>query len=63
MTDCTPACEAAPTCTVCKLTKPPRGRDVAPAMAGGRCGPHCTGYYQDPLSGHLWPGELGRRGE
>lgn len=61
--DCTEACEAAPQCTVCHLTKPPRGRSVALEAANGMCGYDCPGYTQEPRSGHLWPGELKRSKE
>jgi hypothetical protein len=44
-------------CRVCGLTKAPRGRSVAAALAGGICTSDCKGFYQEPLSGTLWPGE------
>lgn len=60
---CTVECEAATYCDVCRLRKPPRGRSVPMEMANGMCGPDCSGYYKPPMSGHLWPGELGRARE
>lgn len=56
-TACTPACWAMPVCTVCRLTKPPRGRSVPLEAASGYCGYGCPGYLAEPRSGHLWPGE------
>jgi hypothetical protein len=61
--DCTVECEAAPTCAVCRRTKPPRGRSVPMEAANGMCSMECSGYWQAPKSGHLWPGELGRASE
>jgi len=62
-TDCTAACEAAPRCDVCHLTKKPRGRSAPLEMANGLCDDHCPGYRQKTLAGHLWPGELERSRE
>lgn len=61
--ECTIDCEAAPQCTVCKLTKPPRGRSVAMEASTGMCNPECPGFFEEPRSGHLWPGELARSKE
>jgi len=58
--DCTPACEAMPTCTVCGMRKHPRGRDPGVYAASGYCGYDCPGYDLEPRSGHLWSGELAR---
>lgn len=55
---CNLACEAQPECSVCHLPKPPIGRDVPPAAAGGYCEHECPGHNLLPLAGHLWPGEL-----
>jgi len=60
---CTAACEAAPRCTTCGLTKAPQGRSVPAAMAGGLCDDGCPGYRQEPRAGHLWSGELVRSRE
>ncbi len=46
-----------PVCTVCRRQKKPRGRDAAPAMANSLCDADCPGYGEQPLAGHLWPGE------
>jgi len=56
--DCTPACEAAPACTVCHRPKRPHGRSVSPEREHGLCGLDCSGYALAPRAGHLWPGEL-----
>jgi len=56
--DCAEACEAAPRCTVCGLTKKPIGRDAPLEMANGLCGDDCPGYRKEPRAGHLRPGEL-----
>lgn len=56
--DCTSACEAAPQCLTCHLTKRPRGRSVPIEAESGHCGWDCPGYDQEPRSGHLWPGEF-----
>jgi hypothetical protein len=61
--ECTIECEASPRCTVCHLTKPPFGRSVALEASHGMCGHHCEGFLMQPLSGHLWPGELARSKE
>ena len=53
---CTKACEASPECKVCGRRKYPRGRD--PGMNNSGCSCDCPGFYEEPLSGHLWPGEL-----
>ena len=58
--ECSIECEYAPTCTVCHLRKPPRGRSVAAEMANGMCGVDCKGFFEEPRSGHLWPGEIAR---
>ena len=55
--ECTEACVATQICTRCKRRKAPRGRSVAPAMAGGLCDYDCAGYYEEPRPGHLWPNE------
>jgi len=55
---CTKECERVATCTICHRTKPPIGRDVAAAAAGGFCQHECPGYRLGEQSGHLWPGEL-----
>lgn len=54
-----PECGAPyPTCTVCGMDKPPRGRSVPMETASGYCCSHdCKGYWQEPLTGDLWPGE------
>jgi hypothetical protein len=57
---CTAACEATQICGRCRRRKAPRGRSVAPAMAGGLCDIDCPGYREEPEPGHLWPGELER---
>jgi len=44
-------------CSVCGLRKTPIGRSAAPEMANGLCDYDCPGYSQEPLTGHLWPGE------
>ena len=57
--NCTVACEAAVTCTTCGKRKAPRGRSVPMEAANSYC--HmmdCTGYFDEPKAGHLWPGEL-----
>lgn len=61
--DCTEACERVVSCQVCGRRKPPIGRDVAAETAGGYCEHECTGHDQEPLGGHLWPGELARSRE
>jgi hypothetical protein len=55
--DCTEACTAMPRCTVCGMRKKPRGRDVGLLAANSYCWPDCSGYYEEPRAGHLWPGE------
>jgi hypothetical protein len=55
---CTKDCESVPTCRVCHKLKAPRGRSVPRAIAADRCDSDCEGYDQEPLPGHLWPGEL-----
>lgn len=45
------------TCTVCGLTKKPRGRSAPLEMAGSLCDRDCPGYYEPPAPGDLWPGE------
>lgn len=58
--DCTKEiCEAMPECH-CKLRKKPRGRSAPLEMANSLCDSDCPGYDQQPISGHLWPGELER---
>jgi hypothetical protein len=32
-------------------------------MANGMCGVDCPGFFEEPRSGHLWPGELKRERE
>lgn len=44
-------------CTTCKLMKAPHGRSISDAMHGTLCDSECKGYYDQPLSGDLWPGE------
>ena len=56
--DCTIACEAAPTCKVCGLTKKPIGRSAPVEMR--MCDEACVGYRKEPCAGHLWSGELER---
>lgn len=54
MSGCQESCRAAVYCTVCGRRKKPRGRD---SMDNGLCDRECSGYGQEPLPGHLWPGE------
>lgn len=54
--ECTPACCAMPECTTCHKTKKPRGRDAP--LSSNYCDSDCDGYWQEPLSGHLWPSEM-----
>ena len=56
--NCTEACEAQPTCTVCQRPKMPRGRSVPMEM--WHCEHECPGHDIEPRAGHLWPGELRR---
>ncbi len=58
MSDCTKDCEIMPNCLTCGLMKKPIGRDAPAACQGGYCDEECSGYRQDPMPGHLWPGEL-----
>ena len=53
-----PDCYAMPICLVCHRPKPPLGRDVASAAAGGYCEYECPGNREEPRPGHLWPGEF-----
>ncbi len=53
---CTKACEARQVCTVCGQRKHPIGRDSPAELS--LCGYDCEGYRQEPLPGHLWPGEF-----
>ena len=53
-------CERMPTCKTCGMSKPPRGRSVPMEAANGYCGYDCSGYGEEPRSGHLWPGEIRR---
>lgn len=46
------------TCTVCGLTKKPRGRSAPLEMAYSLCDSDCSGYYLEPLPDTLWPNEL-----
>lgn len=55
---CSEACRAPVQCVRCHRTKAPRGRSVAPAMAGDLCTQDCPGYALAPSAGHLWPKEL-----
>lgn len=55
--ECDVRCTATPECAVCGLRKKLRGRSYPPGMANGYCDHECTGYNQEPLSGHLWPRE------
>ena len=57
VTTCTEECRAQPDCVKCGRPKAPRGRSIAPAMAGGLCDTDCPGYDQAPQAGHLWPNE------
>jgi len=45
------------TCTVCHLTKKPYGRSAALEMSNSLCDPDCSGYFEAPYPGDLWPGE------
>jgi hypothetical protein len=56
-TYCTAACRAMPDCARCGKRKAPRGRSVPMEAASGYCTPACLGYYEEPRSGHMWPGE------
>ena len=53
--DCTAACEVMPECARCGHRKKPRGRSAP--MQAVYCDRDCPGYLEEPLSGHLWPGE------
>ena len=44
-------------CTTCELWKKPNGRDAAAIIANSLCDRDCPGYMEEPLPGHLWPGE------
>lgn len=46
------------TCTTCRRTKAPIGRDVAAAAAGAYCDRECPGYTAEPHPGTRWPGEV-----
>ena len=54
-----PECGAScPRCIVCGMDKPPHGRSVPMESAAGYCCSHdCKGYWEEPLTGSLWPGE------
>lgn len=54
---CTEACAAMPECSVCHMTKHPRGRDPGIYASGGYCDLDCPGNSMDPQAGHLWPSE------
>jgi hypothetical protein len=55
---CGPQCEAMPKCRECGMRKAPYGRSVPLESASGYCGWYCPGYCEEPMAGHLWPGEL-----
>lgn len=61
--NCTAECEAMPECARCHRRKQPQGRSAALEAANGYCDSDCEGYYEQPRSGHLWPGELRRMRE
>lgn len=42
-------------CNTCGLRKSPRGRSAPYALP--MCNFECSGYYEDPKVGDLWPGE------
>jgi hypothetical protein len=44
-------------CLVCFRTKKPVGRSAPIETAGSMCDSDCSGYYEDPKPGVLWPGE------
>ena len=44
-------------CATCGLTKKPVGRDAPMAVANAYCDHECSGCYDDPQVGSLWPGE------
>jgi hypothetical protein len=52
---CTPCCWDAPVCAVCGRRKKPRGRSAPIEMS--MCDQDCPSYYDEPRSGHHWPGE------
>lgn len=43
------------TCEVCGATKQPVGRSAP--VDSFYCDSDCPGFYQEPLSGSLWPNE------
>lgn len=45
------------TCTTCGMRKKPVGRSAPLEMANGLCDQDCPGFYNEPRSGSLWPGE------
>ena len=46
-------------CRRCARLKGPVGRDVGVAMAGVYCtSSDCDGFWEDPQSSDLWPGEV-----
>lgn len=55
--DCTEACRASVTCSVCGLRKKPIGRSAPMEMANSLCDDDCDGYRRDPKPPHLWPNE------
>jgi hypothetical protein len=42
-------------CKICGQTKKPQGRSQP--MGAYYCDSECSGYYENPLVGDLWPGE------
>lgn len=54
--DCTVECEHMPRCVVCQDIKKPIGRSAP--LGTVYCSSHCRGYMEEPMPGHLWPGEL-----
>lgn len=47
-----------PICNVCGMPKPPKGRSVGIYAANSYCCSHdCKGYWEEPITGDLWPRE------
>lgn len=44
-------------CTLCHRVKKPCGRSAPMETAGSYCDSDCSGYYEEPKPGQLWPGE------
>ena len=44
-------------CVRCGNRKAPLGRSVALEQINSLCSYECTGYFQEPFIGSLWPGE------